>query len=122
MGLHPLPPLEAPQETAVEGIGALGLHSGQARHPVDEAQLLELAEGLAEGAGVAQVARWQDDPVGRFPAQLLHRLEDDALLPLQAEGVERIQQVDAQLVADPAHQLHGSVEIALHLQGLSAVG
>ena len=85
---------------------------------------LQLDERLAEGADVAQVAAGHDDPVGHFPAQRLQHAEHDRLLPFEAEGVDAVDQVDAQLAGDLLDALHGVVEVAgdLHRQGAVVEG
>ena len=81
----------------VERVGAGGVDHGQPRHAVDQAELVQLGEGLAERAGVAQVAAGHDDPVGHLPAQAFEHAEHDRLLPFQPEGIDAVDQVDAQL-------------------------
>ena len=68
-------------------------------HARDQPPLLRLAQRFPERGGVAEVARGQHDPVRRVPAELLQHLEDDRLLPLEAERVDRVEQVDAELRA-----------------------
>ena len=79
---------------------------------------MQLVERLAEGAGVAEVSAGHGDPVGRLPAQPLQHAEHDRLLPFQPEGVDAVDQVDAQLLADFLNAGHGIVEVAgdLHRQ------
>ena len=79
---------------------------------------MQLVERLAEGAGVAQVSAGHDDPVGRLPAQRFQHAEHDRLLPFQPEGIDAVDQVDAQLLADLLDAGHGVVEVAgdLHRQ------
>ena len=58
---------------------------------------LQLDERLAERAGVAQVAAGHDDPVGHLPAQGFEHAVHDRLLPFEAERIDAVDQVDAQL-------------------------
>ena len=69
---------------------------------------LRLAQRLPERGGVAQVAGRQHDPVRRIPAELLQHLEHDRLLPLEAERVDRVEQVDAELARSPPRPAGGS--------------
>ena len=87
----------------------------------DQAQLGQLDERLAEGADVAEVAAGHDDPVGHLPAQRLQHAVHDRLLPFQPEGVDAVDQVDAELAGDLLHALHGVVEVAGDLHGQGAV-
>ena len=109
-------------EAEVERIRAARLDGGEARHPVDPAGGKRLAQRLAERARVAEVAGGDDDPVGGLPLQVLQQLPDDRLLSFDAEGIDRVDQIDAEAVASRADELHGRVEIAAHLQHESAVG
>ena len=104
-----------------QGVGAGGVDDGQARDAVDEAELFEFGEGLAEGAGVAEVAAGDDDPVGQFPAELFEDAVHDGLLAFEPEGVERVDQVDVQFAADILDLLHAVVEVACDLEGAAAV-
>ena len=63
--------------------------------------VVQFAERLAERAGVAQVAAGHDDPVGHFPAQALEHAVHDRLLAFQPEGIDAVDQVDAQLARRP---------------------
>jgi len=63
-----------------ERVGAGGVDDGHARDAVDQAELLEFAKGLAEGAGVAQVAAGDDDPVGNLPAEALDDTIHDGMV------------------------------------------
>ena len=53
---------------------------------------------------------------GGVPVQVLEQLPDDRLLPFDAERVDRVDEVDAEAVARFAHEAHGGVEVAAHLQ------
>ena len=116
-GVHraAVPTQAAALDELVQRIGPGGIDHRQPRDAVDQAQLVQLVEGLAEGAGVAQVAAGDDDPVGHFPAQAFQHPVHDRLLPFQAEGIDAVDQVDAQLLADFLHAGHGVVEVAADL-------
>ncbi len=58
------------------------LRADHARHLVDEAHFLAHLEALVEGVDVAQVASWDDDPVGHLPVKLLADLNGSSLLAL----------------------------------------
>ena len=79
---------------------------------------MQLVERLAERAAVAQVAPRHDDPVWDLPVEALQDTQHDRLLALQAERVDAVDQVDAQLARDLAYAEHRVVEIAgdLHRQ------
>ncbi len=98
------------------------LDDGQARQAVDQADRVQLDQRLAERGCVAEIATWQHDPVGRLPAALLEHLEDDRLLPLQAKGVDRVDQVDVVGRGQLAQQRQRDVEVAVDLDDLRAVG
>ena len=105
----------------VERIGALRLRRRQPGQPVDDAQPLCQRQPLRQRRDVAQVARRQDDPVGRLPAELLHDLDADGLLALDAQRVHRIGQVDRIV---PRHFLddpHAAVEVGVERQHLRTV-
>ena len=90
---------ESLAKTQREGRRAGGLHRGDARQPRDESPLPGLGQGFPECGGIAEVSRRYHDPVGWLPAELLECFEDDRLLPLEAERVDGVQQVDTQLDA-----------------------
>ncbi len=58
------------------------LCADHARHLVDEAHVLAHLEPLVEGVDIAQVASWDDDPVGHLPVKLLADLNGSGLLAL----------------------------------------
>ncbi len=105
-----------------EGPGAGGLDGGQLREAVDQADLVEFGQGLAEGAGVAEIAARKGDHVRHPPAELLHQLEDDGLLAFQAEGVDGVGEVDIVGVGEGAQEGEGLVEVAGDLHDAGAVG
>ena len=84
----------------------------QPGHAIDQAQVLQLDQRLAERARVPQVAPGHHDPVGDLPPQPLEDPEDDRLLPLQPERIDRVHQVDAQPVGDLPDSMHGIIEVA----------
>src|SRR2546430_12294183 len=45
------------------------------------------------------ISRRQDDPFGRLPAQLLQQLQHDGLLALEAERIDRIEEIHAEPLA-----------------------
>jgi len=89
-----------------------------ARRALDQAQVDQLDKGLAKGADVAEVAAGHHDPVGHLPAQRLQDAIHDRLLPLQTEGIDAVDKIDAELRSDLLHAQHGIVEVAgnLHRQ------
>ena len=69
----------------------------QVRQALDQARRARLAQGLAEGGAVAQVAGRDDNPVGNLPVELLHDLDADRPLPLHAQAVHRVGQVNGRV-------------------------
>ena len=106
----------------VERVGRLGLGHADAGQRRDDAQLLHHRQARAQGADVAQVAAGDDDPVGRVPVELLHDLDRHRLLPLEAQRVHAVGQVDALLGRQPLHQRHAVVEVAVDGQHGGPVG
>ena len=102
-----------------ERVGPGGVDDRQPRGVLDQAQVHQLDERLAEGGRVAEVAAGHDDPVGHLPAQRLQDAVHDRLLAFEAERVDAVDQVDAELPADLLDAGHGVVEVAgdLHGQG-----
>ncbi len=62
----------------------------------------QFAEGFAVCADVAQVAARKDDPIGYFPIVLIEHFDDDRLLAFDAEGVDRIQKINAKAFGEDA--------------------
>ena len=98
-----------------------GVDDGQARDRSDQAELEQFDERLAEGADVAEIAAGDDDPVGDFPVEGLEDAVHDGLLAFEAEGVDAVDQVDAELAWRLAGRAAGVVEIAGDLDGEGAV-
>jgi hypothetical protein len=121
-GLHRLEALEVREVRAVERIGVLRLRHGDARQLLDEAELAHEEEAPAEGADVAEVAAGDDHPVGHLPVELLHQLDGDGLLALDAQAVHRVGEIDGALLGDLLHQRHAAVEIGVEAQHQGAVG
>ena len=92
---------EALAIAAGERVRARGLDGEEPRHARDPAALVRLAQRLAERARVAEVAGGDHDPVRRVPGQVLQQLPHDRLLPFDAEGVDGVQEVDAEASATP---------------------
>ena len=88
----------------------------------DQAQLVRLTERLSERRGVAEVARRERDPVRRLPSELLEKLEDDRLLSLDAERIDRVCQIDSEPVGGLAHETQAVVEVPTDQQRAGAVG
>jgi hypothetical protein len=122
LGAHGAALGEVLAERAGERRRAGGLHRGDPRHAVDEAERDRVAQGGAHGGGVAEVAGRKDDPVGRAPAELLEDLEHHALLPGHAVRVDRVDQVHAERRRVGADEGEAAVEVPAHEQGAGAVG
>ena len=74
------------------------------------------SKSLAKGGTVAQIAAGHDDPIWYLPAQLLQRFKHDGFLTFEAEGIDRIQKIDAELFRNKTHEFHIAVEIGVDLQ------
>ncbi|MBA7592967.1 hypothetical protein ES708_35172 [subsurface metagenome] len=68
------------------------------------ARLMVLLEALPVGGDVARVAHGDEEIVGGF-AQIIDNLEGGGLLPLDAVGVERVDQRDGVLFGESQHYL-----------------
>ena len=79
----------------VERIRRCGLRDDDARPLGDEAERLHHVEPGAKRADVAEIAARDDDDVGHRPVELLHDLDADGLLSLEAQAVHRVREVDA---------------------------
>lgn len=67
---------------SVEGVGIVCLCTHHPGHFADEAHVHAHLEALVKGVDVAQVASWDDDPVGHLPVKLLADLNGSSLLTL----------------------------------------
>src|SRR5439155_1537954 len=75
-----------------------------------------------EGRGVAEVAGGQHDAPRRAPVEVLEQLEHDRLLSLDPEGIDGVDQVEAELRAGLLGELETVIEVAAHEQGPGTVG
>ena len=66
----------------------------------DEAEGQEFGEGFAEGGAVAEVAAGDDDPVGDIPIEAFEDAVHDGFLAFEAEGVDGVHEVEAELRGD----------------------
>ena len=105
----------------VERRGAFGLDDAEAREAGDEAEGVEFAEGLAEGGDVAEVSAGEDDPVGDLPVELIEHLDDDGFLAFDAEGVDGVEEVDAEAIGEGADEGEDLIEVGFDLEGAGAV-
>src|SRR5262245_61936428 len=83
---------------------------------INQSPRARLDQSFPERRRVAEVAGRYDDPIGWFPAELLHGLQDDRFLTFQSKWIDRVEQVDAQLATGLVHQLEAAVEVASHDQ------
>lgn len=67
---------------SVKRVSVVCLGTHHPGHLVDEAHVHTHLEALVEGVDVAQVASWDDDPVGHLPVKLLADLDGSGLLAL----------------------------------------
>src|SRR3989442_333875 len=72
--LHPVPRGEPVAVAQRERRGPFRLHGGEPRHARDQAPPTGLAQRLPESRRVPEVARGNDDPIPRLPAELLQQL------------------------------------------------
>ena len=95
-------------------MGCLG--AGNTRQPVYQAQCPQHQQALAQGADVAQVARWDDDPVRRLPIELLRYLNADSLLSFHPQRVHRVCQIDGLIRGNLAHNAHAAIKVGIQYQ------
>ena len=78
----------------------------------------QFGECLAETRHVAEVPARHHDPVRNFPAQRFEDAIHDRLLAFEAEGIDAVDEVDAESAADLLNAAEGVVEVAgnLHRQ------
>ena len=105
----------------VERIRSRCVDHRQARHAIDQADPAQLRKGFTEGTGIAEVTAGDDDPVGNLPAERFQHPEHNRLLPLQPEGIDAVDEVDAQLPGDFLDAGHGVIEVAGDLDRQRAV-
>src|SRR4029453_16655064 len=90
-----------------------GRGTGDSGGGIDETELMQHAEALANGRDVSEIPARQNDPVRRPPAELLGDLDAHGLLALDSKRIQRVREIDvtfgAQLLNDP----HASIEIRL---------
>ena len=98
------------------------LGTGDARQLRDQSQLAHHHEALPQGADVAEIAARDDYPIRHLPVELLHQLDADGLLPLDAQGIHRIGKVNAVAGTDFLHEGHAAVEVCIQRQRQGAVG
>lgn len=67
---------------SVKRVGIVCLCTHHPGHFADEAHVHAHLEALVEGVDVAQVASWDDDPVGHLPVKLLADLNGSGFLTL----------------------------------------
>lgn len=104
-----------------EGVGAAGVDDGEARDFVDEAEVAEFLEGFAEGGAVTEVAAGDDDPVRHVPGEAFEDAVHDGFLAFEAEGIDGVHEVEAELGGDVAHAAEAGVEVTFDLEGEGAV-
>ena len=108
----------------VQRVGPGGVDDGQARDLLDQAQFLQFENALPKAE---QLPRFPPGTMIQSGLCQSQRLEDaihDALLPFEAEGVDAVHQVDAELRhidGDLADAPQAIVKIAVDLQGERAV-
>ena len=106
----------------VERIRRGGLRDDDARALGDEPERLHHVEARAKRADVSEIAARDDDDVGHRPVELLHDLDADGLLSLEAQAVHRVGEVDAFFDRQPLHDRHAAIEVGVERQHEGAVG
>ena len=99
-GSQPMP--QAPMAALASAISCSVARSTTARRWSSEVK--QFAEGFAVCADVAEVAAGEDDPIGYIPIALIEHFDDDRLLAFDAEGVDRIQKINAEAFGDDANK------------------
>src|SRR5947207_1884044 len=106
-----MPLREVLAEAAIERIRAVRLDRRKPRHLRDPSAVVRLDQRLAERASVTEVARGDDDPVGCFPFEVLKKLPDDRLLPFESKRIDRVDQVNPELLRRLENQTHRRIEV-----------
>src|SRR5579863_607343 len=78
--LHGCAAGESVCKAAIERVGSCCLDCGDTWQVSDQAELVGLQKGFADGRGVTQVAGGQDQPVGSLPVELLQEFKTDGFL------------------------------------------
>ena len=78
----------------------------------DESHFFQLAQTFADCRGIPKVSARDHDIVGRPPGSLLKQFRDDRLLPLNAEGVHRIDKIEAKFRRDLTEQTKASSKLS----------
>ena len=86
---------------------------------VDEAEAQQLVKRLAEGGRVAEVAAGNDQVVGHLPVELIEQLEHGGLLAFNAEGIDRVEEIDS-LAGLRQQRVQRIIEAAFDLDNLRA--
>src|SRR6056297_635070 len=102
------------------------LDAGELRHVLDRerAGSDEFTKRLVQCRGVPGVTYRQDDPVGDgavVGGELFDDLESDRLLALEAERVQRVEQVGVAAVGEPLDEVEAVVEVAVDLEDARSV-
>ncbi len=71
-----------------QSVGSGRVNYRHPRHLINQAQLFQLREGLAEGAGVAEIPARHYNPVRHLPAEALDDAIHNGLLPFEPERIE----------------------------------
>src|SRR5919204_6108676 len=100
LGYHRFVGLKPPEVATIEGIRTLGLGAYESWEAIDQPQLPHHQEPPSEGGDIPQIAAWDDDDIGHFPGELLDQLDADRFLPLDAQRIERVRQIDIVLLSD----------------------
>src|SRR5439155_842533 len=85
-------------------------------------RMIPCQASLLAPATLAALAGRQRDPVGRRPAELLEHFQHDRLLTLDSKRVDRVQEINVQLLARRAREGEADVEVAADEEGSRAVG
>ncbi len=93
----------------------------QPRNPVDQPELLEFQKRLAKRARVPEISARNHDPVRRFPVQRLEDAEHDRLLPIEAERIDAVAEIDLLAFADQADLPQRVVEVTGNLERFRAI-
>jgi hypothetical protein len=100
----------------------LGLGHADARLADDQPHVEQHVETFAQCGHVAQIAAGNDHPLGDLPVELLHDLERDGLLSLDAQAVHRVREIDPVALGHLLHDLHAAIEVRVQSEDHGAVG
>ncbi len=105
-------PLSLPEGHG-DGVGTSGLYPDEPRHPLDPSRLNPLGQSLVNRPDVRSVAHGEHYRIWHLEPELLEYLEGYGLLPLGAEWVDGVEEVEVAFPRQLADHIQGVVEVAI---------